>query len=247
LIDESNSIVENTSNNNKIIQINSSGNTQIEHAGVGYFLNADVNTNENYPLILCEADNNCALSTVEAPGYYVNIDDNTPSASSIVCTTTKNCIAYTPCSDVGCITISGSTVNLKGSIDYPMDRNDGVDKQYLLYDVEPSKFPGVTVAGNYAVQMKIAKKESNDKGYGTVTLNELKTTCTDTPDNEIIKHNGNFYYCAGGIEVEMKDSGARFAISINGEYKIIDIMKTAAIEKDSTLVDACKYLWKLKK
>jgi hypothetical protein len=238
LIDESNSIVENTSNNNKIIQINSSGNTQIEHAGVGYFLNADVNTNENYPLILCEADNNCALSTVEAPGYYVNIDDNTPSASSIVCTTTKNCIAYTPCSDVGCITISGSTVNLKGSIDYPMDRNDGVDKQYLLYDVEPSKFPGVTVAGNYAVQMKIAKKESNDKGYGTVTLNELKTTCTDTPDNEIIKHNGNFYYCAGGIEVEMKDSGARFAISINGEYKIIDIMKTAAIEKDSTLVDA---------
>lgn len=63
-------IVENISSG-KLILFSSviEASVQTENTVKDYYLNADPNTKNNYPLILCKDDNDCTLTAVAAAGY----------------------------------------------------------------------------------------------------------------------------------------------------------------------------------
>lgn len=159
------------------------------------------------------------------------------SAEAYKCVSKNKCEVNSNCSDnTGCLTTSSATVTFKSSesssdISLSISDSQETNVEYLLYDVSSNKFPGITSNGNYAVEVLIEKVNNGVvDGFGTVTLKTtLKDTCEGTANNEIIKKtDGKFYYCAGGIEVLMQEGDAKFAISKDNVYKIVEIGKTKA-------------------
>jgi len=205
-------------------------------------------------MILCDgSDSGCKFVSKEEiiPGYYITNPKSSGTATAIKCTSSNICSVDTGGSNNGNINISGITVKLyiDGSNDHSFDITNGVDKEYILLNVAAEAFPGVTVVGNYAVKMNVNKLETDETvAVGTILLSEKKSKCEDAEDNETVKkEDGKFYYCAGGIELPMVQSGgAIFGIfdSTDNEYKILQIGETGVTKLPKTDADiaTCKYI-----
>ncbi|ORY35296.1 scaffoldin [Neocallimastix californiae] len=255
LIDSSSEAIIKDTSSGKIIQIKTSGEYFEKNADAidtkGYYLNADVSKKQEYPMILCDGSNSgCKFVSKEEiiPGYYITNPKSSGTATAIKCTSSNICSVDTGGSNNGNINISGIDVKLyiDGSNDHSFDITNGVDKEYILLNVEAEAFPGVTVAGNYAVKMNVNKLETDETvAVGTILLSEKKSKCEDAEDNETVKkEDGKFYYCAGGIELPMVQSGgAIFGIfdSTDNEYKILQIGETGVTKLPKTDADIATY------
>lgn len=179
-----------------------------------YYLNADITTNQDYPLIYCTTAASCKLMEVTAQGYYLNIPA-IGAASGIECTSKSNCavvLTVTCSSNVGKVAFDDNEgtkfCNDNTGITFKNDNNE-----YLL-TVEANKFPGVTTKSNIAVKLDWTTK--------TIKLVAKSAKCVG--DGDIIKkEDGKFYYCSNSEEIEMKDNGAKFVNKKDGKYQLLKI------------------------
>jgi len=183
-------------------------------ADASYYLNADITTNQDYPLIYCTTATSCKLMEVTAQGYYLNIPAS-GAASGIECTSKSNCAVVTTSdcsSNVGKVAFADNEetkfCNDNTGITFKNDNNE-----YLL-TVEANKFPGVTTKSNIAVKLDWTTK--------TIKLVAKAAKCVG--DGDIIKkEDGKFYYCSNSEEIEMKDNGAKFVNKKDGKYQLLKI------------------------